>query len=92
MLATYLLPKLVDQGSAGAVVLTCSQLRALCQPRIQHLDLSQPQLQDADNPCHSPEVARQLVASFPKCTSLAFAWSGSSMASVCGNISTLLRG
>lgn len=37
---SYLLPKLIEQGSAGAVALTCSQARRLCQDSIQHLDLT----------------------------------------------------
>jgi hypothetical protein len=91
VLSAHLLPKLVEQGSAGAVVLACSQLRRLLQPSIQHLDLTK-QLRDADNPCHSPELARQLLAAFPHCTSLDFAWTGSSMVDVYRSISPLLAG
>jgi hypothetical protein len=91
VLTAHLLPKLVEQGSAGAVMLTCSQLRGLLQPSIQHLDLTK-QLQDADNPCHSPELAKQLVAAFPNCTSLDFAWARSSMAAINRSISPLLSG
>jgi hypothetical protein len=71
VLSTYLLPKLVEQGSAAAVALTCSQLRKLCQVSTQHLDLSQ-QLQQ-DDPCHNPKLAKQLVTAFPNCTSLKLA-------------------
>lgn len=91
VLTAHLLPKLSELGSAGAVVLTCSQLRRLLQPGIQHLDLAR-QLQDADNPCHSPVLARQLLAAFPNCTSLNFAWASSSMPNVYRSISPLLAG
>jgi hypothetical protein len=91
VLTAHLLPKLVEQGSAGAVFCSCSQFRRLIQACIQHLDLTK-QLKDADNPCHSPELARQLVAAFPNCTSLDFAWSSSSMANVYRSISPLLAG
>jgi hypothetical protein len=91
VLTAHLLPKLVEQGSAGAVVLTCSQLRRLLQLGVQHLDLTK-QLQDADNPCHSPELARQFIAAFPNCTSLGFAWASSSMVNVYRSISPLLSG
>jgi hypothetical protein len=91
VLAAYLLPKLVQQRSARAVALSCSHMRRLCQHNTQHLDLTK-QLQDACNPCHSPELARQLVAAFPNCTSLDFAWASSSMADVYRSISQLLAG
>ncbi len=38
--AQVLLPKLVDQGPAGDVALTCSQLRDLCFGAVQDIDLS----------------------------------------------------
>jgi hypothetical protein len=91
VLTAHLLPQLVEQGSAGAVFCTCSQLRRLIQPCIQHVDLTK-QLQDADNPCHSQGLARQLVAAFPNCTSLDFAWASKNMAKVQRSISTLLEG
>ena len=89
VLTAYLLPMLVEQGSAGAVALTCSQLRRLCQLSTQHLDLSK-QLQDADNPCHDAKLARQLVAAFPNCTSLAFAWATDSLLNVYRSVTPLL--
>ena len=89
VLTAHLLPKLVEQGSAGAVVLACSQLRRLLQPSIQHLDLTK-QLQE--DPCHSPVLARQLLAAFPNCTSLNFAWASSSMPNIYRSISPLLAG
>jgi hypothetical protein len=89
VLTAYLLPKLVEQGCVGAVALTCSQLRRLCQLSTQHLDLSK-QLQD--NPCHDPEIAKQLVARFSKCTSLGFAWANGSIATAYSGISPLLAG
>ena len=91
VLASFLLPRLMQQGSAGAAALSCSQLRRLCQPCVQHLDLTE-ELQDGDNPCHSPELAMQLLAAFPNCTSLDFAWGSSSMADVYSNIGQLLAG
>jgi hypothetical protein len=90
VLTTYLLPKLVQQGSAAAVALTCTQLRSLCQFSIQHLDLSQ-QLQQ-DNPCHDPKLARQLVAAFPNCTSLYLTWGRSSVVGAYSGIHPLLAG
>jgi hypothetical protein len=87
VLTAYLLPKLVEQGCKCAVALTCSQLRRLCQLSTQHLDLSK-QLQD--NPCHDPEIAQQLVARFPHCTSLDFAWANSSTADAYSGLSPLL--
>jgi hypothetical protein len=91
VLASYLLPKLVQQGSARAVALSSSHMRRLCQHNTQHLDLSK-QLQGGYSPCHNPELARQLVAAFPNCTSLDFAWASSSMADVYRNIGQLLAG
>jgi hypothetical protein len=91
VLTAHLLPKLVEQGSAGAVVLTCSQLRRLLQPSIQHLDLTK-QLQGAVSPCHSPQLARQWVAAFPNCTCLEFAWTHHSMSAINRSISPLLAG
>jgi hypothetical protein len=38
--AHVLLPKLIGQGSAQDVALTCSQLRDLCFGAVQHIDLS----------------------------------------------------
>lgn len=38
--AQVLLPKLVDQGSAQNVTLTCSQLRDLCFGAVQQINLS----------------------------------------------------
>jgi hypothetical protein len=91
VLTSYLLPKLVEQGSAGAVALSCSQLRRLCQLSTQHLDLSK-QLQDGDNPCQDVKLARQLVAAFPNCTLLDFAWASSSVVRVSRSITPLLAG
>jgi hypothetical protein len=91
VLRDHLLPKLVEQESAGAVRLTCSQLCALLQPNIQHLNLTK-ELQGAGNPLQSLQVARQCAAAFPSCTCLQFAWSSSSMAHVHCNISPLLAG
>ena len=91
VLTAFLVPKLVEQGSAGAVALSCSQLRRLCHLSTQHLDLSK-QLQDGDNPCHDPNLARQLVAAFPTCTSLEFAWASDSLVNVYHSITPLLAG
>jgi hypothetical protein len=90
-LTAHLLPKLIEQGSAGAVRLTCSQLHSLLQPSIQHLNLTKGQ-QDADHPFHSLKVAKQIAAAFPNCTNLEFAWSSSSMVNVYRSISQLLAG
>lgn len=63
--AYVLLSKLIDQGSAGAVALTCSQLRKLCQEEIQHVDLV--------SICGSRETASSVVKlpeRFPNVTSL----------------------
>ncbi len=91
MLTAYLLPKLVEQGSAGAVALTCSTLCELCQLGTLHLDLSK-QLPAAENPCLSAKMVRQLVAAFPNCTSLAFAWDANKLVNVPGSIRLLLAG
>lgn len=88
--SSYLLPKLIEQGSAGAVAFTCSQLRRLCQSSTQHLDLSAQPLHDS--PCNNPALAKQLVAAFPQCSSLKVAWHSSSLDGVHEHISTLLRG
>jgi hypothetical protein len=91
VLTAHLLPKILEQGSASAVFCTCSHLRKLLQPSIQHLDLTK-QLQDADNPCHSPGLAMQLGLAFPNSTSLDFAWASKNMAKVQRNIGLLLAG
>jgi hypothetical protein len=91
VLTTHLLPKLTEQGSAGAVSCTCSRLRRLIQTSIEHLDLTK-HFQDADNPCCSPKLAGQLVAAFPNCTSLELAWVGRHMLHVYRNTSLLLAG
>lgn len=91
VLAACLLPKLVEQGIAGSVALTCSQLRKLCQHGTRHLNLTK-QLQDCDNAFRSAKLARQLVAAFPNCTSLAFAWDISSLVNVHHSIGLLLDG
>jgi hypothetical protein len=90
VLISHLLPRLVEQESAAAVVLTCSQLRRLLQHSVQHLNLIK-QLQDTDNPCHSRALAKQLVEAFPGCTSLEFAW-GPNIYNLCHNINPLLAG
>jgi hypothetical protein len=91
VLTAHLLPKLTEQGSAGIVFCTCSQLRRLIQPSVQHLKFTK-HLQDADNPCFSLKLARHLVATFPNCTSLELAWVGSHMLHVYRNIHLLLAG
>jgi hypothetical protein len=88
VLTAYLLPKLVEQGTAGAVAATCSQLRKLCQRSAHHLNLAK-QLQDVDNPCHSPQLANQLVEAFPNCTSLECAWDSNSLVDVYRSIRLL---
>jgi hypothetical protein len=96
VLTTYLLPKLVEQGSAGAVALTCSQLRELCNDSVQHLDLTKQLLpigkagqkskqQQYDNPCHSARHAWQVADAFPNCTSVNLVYDAFS------NISPLLQ-
>jgi hypothetical protein len=89
VLTACLLPKLKEQGSTGAVALTCSQLRRLCQDSTHHLDLSQ---QPQDSPCSNPALAQQLIAAFPQCTSLKAAWDSNSIEGVHRHISTLLEG
>jgi hypothetical protein len=91
VLTSYLLPKLVEQGSAGAVTLTCSQLRKLCQRSVQHLNLTK-QLQGADNPCRTPVLADRLGSTFPNCSSLECAWDSSSLADVYRSIRMMLAG
>lgn len=92
--SSYLLPKLKEQGSAGAVALTCSQLRRLCQSSTHHLDLSAQTLAVApqDSPCNNPALAQQLIAAFPQCTSLKVTWDSSGVDAVHKHISTLLKG
>lgn len=87
VLRAYLLPKLAEQGSAGAVAATCSQLRKLCQSSTRRLNLAK-QLQD-DNPCHCPELASQLVAAFPNCSSLECKWGDSHLMEVYHSIRLL---
>ncbi len=93
MIAAHLLPKLVEHGSASAVFRTCSQLRRLIQPIVQHLDLTK-QLQETYNPCHSPKLAKQLIAHFPNCTVLKCAWisGSSSVKDLHRSMSLLLKG
>ncbi len=61
-----MLPKLLDQGSAGAVTLTCTQLRRLCQHSMNVLNLEQ-----LPNSSTSPEQlasqAAAVAAHFPNC-------------------------
>ncbi len=91
VLTAHLLPKLVEQGSLTAVVLTRSQLRRLIQSSIQHLALNK-QLQDADFPCLTPEMAKQLVAAFPNCTSLDCGFARGSMVLMYLSMRELLKG
>lgn len=90
VLSTYLLPKLVEQGSAAAVPLSCTHLRKLCQNSTHHLEL--PRKLQQDNPLHEAPLARQLVTAFPNCTSLYFAWGNSSMVGAYSEIHPLLAG
>jgi hypothetical protein len=87
---SYLLPKLIEQGSAAAVARTCSQLCELCQDSVQHLDLTK-NLQNR-NPCIEPQLANQLIIAFTNCTSLDLTWPSFSIHDVYKNISPLLAG
>lgn len=61
-----LLPKLRQQGSAGAVALSCTQLRRLCQHSIETLNLTNMTSSSTNAQqlaCHAAAVATH----FPKC-------------------------
>lgn len=90
VLTSYLLPKLAEQGSAGAVALTCSQLRKLCQRSVHHLNLAKQW--GGDNPCRNPALAERLGTTFPNCNSLECAWDSSSLADVYLSIRMMLAG
>jgi len=63
--AQVLLPKLIEQGSAAAVALTCSQLRDLCNQYVEVIDLRR---LDADTElCALEEWMQPLPAHFPNC-------------------------
>jgi hypothetical protein len=91
VLTRYLLPKLVEQGSAAAVALTCSRLRRLCQHSTLHLNLAK-ELEGADSPWRRPVLAERLVEAFPNCTSLACALDSSGLEDVYLSIRIMLSG
>jgi hypothetical protein len=63
-----LLPKLVEQRSAEAVALTCSQLRDLCYSSIQSIDLRR-LFQGVDHR-HIESWMQGLPLHFPNCTAV----------------------
>lgn len=67
--ARLLLPKLVKQGSATTVVLTCSELRDLCYGAVQHLNLSKVHGSSDSNQAVEDWV-QSLPQHFPHCTSV----------------------
>jgi hypothetical protein len=64
--AGVLLPKLVEDGSACDVALTCSQLRDLCHGSVQQLDLTEVLDQDSSV---VEEWMQSLPQHFSSCTS-----------------------
>jgi hypothetical protein len=61
-----LLPKLQEQGSAGAVALSCTQLRRLCQHSIDTLNLTNMAISPTSTQqlaCHTAAAATH----FPNC-------------------------
>jgi hypothetical protein len=66
--AQVLLPKLVDQGSAAAVALSCSQLRDLCYSSRQSLKLGA--LLDSTDSWGLRSELQNLPANFPNCSSV----------------------
>jgi hypothetical protein len=64
--AEALLPKLIDNGSAGNVALTCAQLRSLCHGSRQQLNLRS--LHSHADPSHVLDWTAGLADRFPNCS------------------------
>jgi hypothetical protein len=64
--AEALLPKLVDNGSAGNVALTCAQLRTLCHGSRQQLNLRS--LHSHEDPCQVLDWTAGLADRFSYCS------------------------
>jgi hypothetical protein len=68
--AQVLLLKLVEQGSAADVALTCSQLRDLCYSSRQSINLGA--LLDSSEPSKLKSVISGLPLHFPNCSAVSF--------------------
>lgn len=66
--AQVLLPKLIEQGSAADLALTCSQLRDLCYSSSQSIDLGP--LPDSTGPSNLKLWVRDLPVHFPNCSTV----------------------
>jgi hypothetical protein len=66
--AQVLLPKLVEQGSAAAVALTCSQMRDLCYSSRQSINLGA--LLDSSEPWNLRSLVQRLPLHFPNCSTV----------------------
>ena len=70
------MPKLLDQGSAPDVALTCTQLRSLCYHSVQHLDFYRRERDacEGEDPACSYADGKKLEAHFPNCRSIRVCW------------------
>jgi hypothetical protein len=66
--AQVLLPKLIEQGSAANVALTCSQLRELCYSSRQCINLGA--FLDSSEPSSLKSVVSGLPMHFPYCSAV----------------------
>jgi hypothetical protein len=66
--AQVLLPKLVEQGSAADVALTCSQLRDLCYSIRRSINLGA--LLDSSEPSRLKSVVSGLPVRYPDCSAV----------------------
>jgi hypothetical protein len=74
--AQVLLPKLVEQGSAAAVALTCSQLRDLCYNSRQEIKVRLSHMVASVGLSHLESCMQGVPAHFPNCTSVSLVLSG----------------
>jgi hypothetical protein len=70
--AQLLLPKLIRQGSAAAVALTCSQMRDLCYSSRQSVNLGRLLERTAYEPSNLMSWVQSLPAHFPNCSTVSF--------------------
>lgn len=85
-----LLPKLIKQASAGAVALTCSQLRDVMYHGVQQVDLSSLTGYTL-NPAEAKWLVRFVPQRFPGCTSVQLHVDSKKACTVAGSVLPALK-